>query len=121
MKYTWIDDYCMAKEGTEKEYKEEWKALRYMICDKMYVLMCNDNAGNAIMTVKLEQPYGEHLRNQYSDIVPGYYMNKQHWNSLDLNGDVPDDVVKNMLDQSYSLVRASLSQKLLKQLDLDKQ
>lgn len=43
-------------------------------------------------------------------------MNKEHWNSLYLEGDVPDEVLKDMLDKSYNLVLASLSKKLQKEI-----
>jgi predicted DNA-binding protein (MmcQ/YjbR family) len=55
---------------------------------------------------------GEELREKYSDIIPGYHLNKKHWSSIFLNGTVPATVLKQMLDSSYSLVFNSLSQKL---------
>lgn len=44
------------------------------------------------------------VRDQYSDIIPGYYMNKVHWNSVNPDGEVPDELLKDMLDKSYDLV-----------------
>ena len=115
MKYTWMDEYCLSKKGVEKEYKLEWNATRYMIKGKMFVLQGGDKDGKQIITVKLNPMHGEFLRHQYKDIIPGYYMNKEHWNSLYLEGNVPDEVVRDMLDKSYSLVLASLSKKLQKE------
>ena len=112
MKYAWIEDYCLAKKGAEKEYKAEWGALLYKVGGKMFVMQGQDSDGRSIMTVKLEPPFGEFLRSQYEDIRPGYYMNKQHWNSVDLSGTVPDDVMQNMLDKSYELVLHSLTKKV---------
>ncbi|OPZ93978.1 MAG: hypothetical protein BWY74_00930 [Firmicutes bacterium ADurb.Bin419] len=116
MKYIWLDEYCLSKKGVKKEYKPEWDATRYMIKDKMFVLQGGDKEGKPIVTVKLEPAYGEVLRLQFKDIIPGYYMNKEHWNSLYLEGDVPDEVLKDMLDKSYNLVLASLSKKLQKEI-----
>jgi len=48
---------------------------------------------------------------QFDDIRPGYYMNKLHWNSVDANGDVPDDVLRQMADESYRLVLGGLSKR----------
>ena len=115
MKYQWMDEYCLSKKGVEKDYKLEWDATRYMIKGKMFVMQGGDKNGEPIITVKLDPLYGEFLRKQYKDIVPGYYMNKEHWNSLYLEGDVPDEVVKDMLDKSYTLVLSSLSKKLQKE------
>ena len=111
MKYQWLDEYCLAKKGVEKDFKEEWGATRYLIKGKMFVLQGGDKEGRPIITVKLEPDYGDFLRQEYADIFPGYYMNKIHWNSLYLNGDVPDDVVRDMLDRSYNLIFSSLSKK----------
>ncbi len=116
MKYAWMDEYCLAKKGVEKDYKPEWNATRYMIKGKMFVMQGGDKEGKPIVTVKLEPEHGEFLRKQYKDIIPGYYMNKEHWNSLYLEGNVPDEVVRDMLDRSYNLILSSLSKKLQKEI-----
>ncbi|RCX18822.1 putative DNA-binding protein (MmcQ/YjbR family) [Anaerobacterium chartisolvens] len=116
MKYAWVDEYCLSKKGAVKEYKLEWNATRYMIKGKMFVLQGGDKEGKSIITLKLEPSHGQLLRQQFKDIVPGYYMNKEHWNSLYLEGDVPDEIVRGMLDMSYKLVLASLSNKLQKEI-----
>jgi len=111
-----LDGYCLSKKGVEKDYKLGWDATRYMIKGKMFVLQGGDKEGKPIVTVKLEPTLGEFLRQQFKDIVPGYYMNKEHWNSLYLEGEVPDEVLKDMIDQSYSLVLGSLSKKVQKEI-----
>ena len=116
MKYEWIDEYCLAKKGVQKDYKPEWDAVRYRVKDKMFVLQGGDKEGRPIITVKLEPAVGACLRQQFKDIVPGYYMNKEHWNSLYLEGDVPNEIVRDMLDMSYDLVLSSLSKKLRKEI-----
>ncbi len=117
MKYEWLDEYCLSKKAVQKDYKMEWSATRYRINGKMFALQGGDKEGKSIITLKLEPTYGEILRNQYKDIVPGYYMNKMHWNSLYLLGDVPDEVLKDMLDQSYRLIFESLSKKAQKEIE----
>lgn len=111
MKYTWIDEYCLSKKGVEKDFKEEWNAFRYMIKGKMFAMEGSDKEGKPIITIKLEPFLGAALREEYSHIVPGYYMNKTHWNSLYLHGDVPDAVVKTMLDNGYDILLKSFSKK----------
>ena len=63
------------------------------------------------ITLKLEPVEGEFYRKEYEDIIPGYYMNKVHWNSVKADGNVPDDVVKDLLDRAYTVVFESLSKK----------
>ncbi|WHH59103.1 MmcQ/YjbR family DNA-binding protein [Petroclostridium sp. X23] len=117
MKYAWLDEYCLSKKSAVKDFKPEWNATRYMINGKMFALQGGDKEGKAIITLKLEPSYGEVLRQQYEeDIVPGYYMNKEHWNSLYLDGDVPDEVLKDMVDRSYRLIFESLSKKVQKEI-----
>ncbi len=67
--------------------------------------------GNPILNVKLEPAMGEMLRQQYTDIIPGYYMNKEHWNSVYLEGEVPDDLLRDLIDRSHRLILSSLSKK----------
>lgn len=115
MNYPWLDEYCLSKQGATKEYKEEWKATRYLIGGKMFALQGEDNNNRPIITLKLPPLEGDFLRNQYEDIVAGYYMNKDHWNSVYLNGSVPADVLRDMVDKSYSTLFASLTKKAQKE------
>lgn len=116
MKYDWIDGYCLSKKGVEKDFKVEWDATRYLIRGKMFALQGGDKEKKAIITLKCEPPYGQYLREQYRHIIAGYYMNKEHWNSVYLEGDVPDDVVKQMIDMSYGLILNSLNKKTQKEI-----
>jgi predicted DNA-binding protein (MmcQ/YjbR family) len=116
MKYDFIQEYCLSKKGVEEDYKEEWDAIRYSIRGKMFALVGNDAANEPIISVKLEPEYGIELRDRFKDIVPGYYLNKTHWNSLYLNGNVPEETLKRMLDQSYELILNSLSKKTQKEI-----
>jgi len=111
-KYEWLDEYCLSKVGALKDYKPEWDATRYMVGGKMFAMCCSDKHGKPIITLKLDPPFGFMLRQQFDDIIPGYYMNKEHWNSLYLEGVVPDDVVRTMIDESYQLIFQSLTKKL---------
>lgn len=120
MKYDWADEYCLAKKGVEKDYKAEWEADRYMIKGKMFAMRGADKEGKPILTVKLEPVYGESLRQAHKDIVPGYYMNKLHWNSLYLEGDVPDGVLRDMLDNAYDTVLRAFSKKALAEIEENK-
>jgi len=83
----------------------------YKVGGKMFAMQGHDKEKRSIISLKLDPPFGEFLRSQYDDIRPGYYLNKMHWNSVDLNGDIDDDLLKNMLDQSYELVLHSLTKK----------
>ena len=111
MKYQWLSEYCLSKKGANKDFKEEWNVHRYMIGDKMFVMEGGDKEGKPIITLKLEPLYGDFLRKQYKEIIPGYYMNKEHWNSVYRDGNVEDEIVKKMIDESYRLILESLPKK----------
>lgn len=116
MKYEWLDNYCLSRKGAIRDYKVEWNAVRYLIGEKMFALQGADKENKAIITLKCEPPFGQYLRNQYPDIVPGYYMNKEHWNSVYLDGVVPDSILKEMIDMSYTLIFNSMSKKKQKEI-----
>ncbi|MBP7110393.1 MAG: MmcQ/YjbR family DNA-binding protein [Firmicutes bacterium] len=111
MKYGWLDSYCLSKKGAEKDYKPEWEATRYMIGGRMFAMVGGDRQGKPIVSLKLEPMHGEILRREYEDVIPGYYLNKVHWSSVYLDGQVPDNVLKAMLDESYRLVLEGLGKK----------
>lgn len=111
MRYTWLDEYLMSKSGVIKN-TENWNWIRYMIGGKMFLAVClDDNDEPYYITLKLDPLEGEFLRKQYEDIVPGFYMNKVHWNSIKPNGAVPDDLLKELADKSYHLILSSFSKK----------
>lgn len=112
MKYQWIDNYLLNKKGVTKDLKIEWNWIRYQIGGKMFAAICLNSDGEPhYITLKLNPAEGEFLRQQFDDIIPGYYMNKTHWNSINPDGEVPDDLLKEMLDKSYQLVLSSFSRK----------
>ena len=122
MKYTWIDDYLMAKQGVAK-LPPQWNWIRYALDGKMFAAVCLDDDNKPYyITLKLEPSEGDFLRQQYEDIIPGYYMNKVHWNSIKPNGEVPDELLKELLDKSYELVLRGFSKKKQREIlgmDLD--
>ena len=113
MKYPWIDEYLLSKPGATKNLQAEWNWVRYQIGDKMFAAVClDDSSGKPVyITMKLDPAESEFLRQQYEDIIPGYYMNKVHWNSVKADGNVPDALLREMLEKSYRLVLGSFSKK----------
>lgn len=111
MNYPWMEEYFLDKKGVIKEYKAEWETFRYMLKDKMIGLYSTDGEGRYVITVKCDPEFGVVLRDGYKHIRSGYYMNKLHWNSVDLNGDTPDEILRQMIDNSYELIFNSMSKK----------
>lgn len=117
MNYEWLDGYLLSKKGVAKDFKEEWQWTRYQLRGKLFAAIAKDKQGEAIITLKLPPQEGGFLRQQYPDILPGYYMNKQWWNSVRLCGDVPDEKLRGMIDTSYSLVFSAMSKKAQREVE----
>ena len=84
---SWIDAYCLDKKGVEKVWQTEWEAMKYLLHGKMFAYMGEHKNGDPIITMKLPPEEGQVLRAAYPDaVIPGYYMNKVHWNTLYLRG-----------------------------------
>lgn len=112
MRYTWMDEFLLSKNGVTKDLQKDWNWIRYQIGGKMFAAICLGEKNEPYyITLKLEPAEGDFLRSQYEDIIPGYYMNKTHWNSIMPDGEVPDDLLKDLLDKSYQLVLSGFSKK----------
>ena len=112
MKYPWIDAYLLDMRGVTKDLKKEWNWIRYQIGGKLFAAIClDDNDVPYYITLKLDPLEGQFLRGEFEDIVPGFYMNKEHWNSIKPDGAVPDELLKELLEISYRLVLNGLSKK----------
>ncbi len=113
MRYNWINEYLLQKPGVTKDLQESWNWVRYMVGGKMFCAIClNLENRPYYINLKLEPLEGDFYRNQYpGDVIPGYYSNKVHWNSITPDGPVPDEVLKSMLDKSYRLILDGFSKK----------
>ena len=112
MRYEWMDAYLLKKRGVTKDYQPVWNWIRYHVGGKMFAAICLDQEKRPYyINLKLEPVKGEIFRGQYKDVLPGYYSDKINWNSIRPDGEVPDDLMKDMLDESYRLVLEGFSRK----------
>ncbi len=112
MKYAWIDEFLLSLPGVSKDLQADWNWIRYKIGDKMFAAICLDGGNRPYyITFKLEPAEGDFWRQQYEDFLPGYYMNKLHWNSVRADSAVPGELLRTLLEKSYRLVLGSFSKK----------
>jgi predicted DNA-binding protein (MmcQ/YjbR family) len=74
---------------------------------KMFATLVEQD-GQARTNLKCDPDEAAMLRDIFSAVIPGYHMNKRHWNTVALDGDVPLGEIKRMIDRSYGLVVKSL-------------
>lgn len=113
-RYPWLEEALMACPGAEQDYKIEWQWQRFLVRGKMFAAICTpgpehrDYAGRTMVILKCDPRLAEGFRAEYPDIVPGFYSDKRHWNSVYLDGAVPEAVLRDLCEMSYRLVVSKL-------------
>ncbi len=108
-------DYCISKPGVTEGFPFDNETLVFKVMGKMFALANVDNFSSA--NLKCDPERAVLLREQYDgEILPGYHMNKQHWNTVMMDGGVPDNLLRELIDHSYDLVVAVLPKKLKEEL-----
>jgi len=102
--------YLKNKKGCTEESPFGPEVLVYKVMGKMFALVAQEE--NPLrLNVKCDPELSEHLRRAYEAIQPAYHMNKKHWNSIILNGSVPEELIRSFIDDSYNLVVKILRKK----------
>ncbi len=105
--YADVDAYCLALPGAELTYPFDFETPVFKVGGKIFALYGATNDPPRL-NLKCDPADAEALRAQYPAITPGFHMNKKHWNTVVLDGSLPDALVGELIDHSYALVVASL-------------
>nr|WP_020538866.1 MmcQ/YjbR family DNA-binding protein [Lewinella cohaerens] len=106
----------MAKPGVEETFPFNESTLVFKVMGKMFALCGLDREAFEI-NLKCDPEWGVELRERYPDIQPGYHMSKIHWNTVLVEGDVPEKLLLQLIDHSYDLVVKGLTKKLKLELE----
>jgi predicted DNA-binding protein (MmcQ/YjbR family) len=98
---------CLALPGAVEDFPFGDEVSVFKVGGKMFA-MCPLDAEPLQLSVKCEPDLAAQLRATYPAIAPGYHLNKRHWNTITLDGSLPDQMVADLLADSYDLVVASL-------------
>lgn len=110
-----LREYCLNKAGTSEDLPFGEDTLAFRVAAKIFALT-NLNDEHPRVNLKCDPKLAIELRDKYpGDIVPGYHMNKKHWNTVYLERGVPNSYLKHLVNHSYELVVAGLPPKLRKQ------
>jgi predicted DNA-binding protein (MmcQ/YjbR family) len=99
-----LRDYCISKADAEECFPFGDDTLVFKIDGKIFALAGLE--GDPSVNLKCDPEYALELRENYPCVQPGYHMNKKHWNTIILDGSVPDNLVFSWIDHSYDLVAA---------------
>ena len=103
-------EYCLTKTGAAESTPFGDDTLVFKVAGKMFALAALDEVPTTV-NLKCDPDLALELRDRYEQVRPGYHMNKKHWNTIELSGEIPDAEIIRMIDHSYDLVLASLPKK----------
>jgi predicted DNA-binding protein (MmcQ/YjbR family) len=98
-----LRSYLLAKPGAEETYPFDPVTLVAKVSGKMFALVIADETPPRLNLKSLPE-HAEVLRELYPAVIPGYHMNKRHWNTVILDGSLSDADIEGMIDESYRLV-----------------
>lgn len=102
-----VIDFCLTLKGAYEDYPfhdANWTVMRHKENRKMFATVY-EHQGNIWVNVKCDPGMTYMWRNAFKSVVPAYHMNKEHWNSIILDGKVGDDAIRNMIYDSYELTK----------------
>ncbi len=102
-----LRSYCLSKKGTRDDLPFGEDVLVIKVASKMFALISADGESHRV-NLKCDPSLALELRRKYVSVEPGYHMNKQHWNTVHVDGDVLDKEIFEMIDHSYRLVLKGL-------------
>ncbi len=101
MDIEYVRKYCLKKKGVSESFPFDENTLVFKVQSKMFCLM-NLTYPHSI-NLKCDPERSIILREEYAEIIPGYHMNKKHWNTIDLTGTLKASLIKELIDHSYEL------------------
>jgi predicted DNA-binding protein (MmcQ/YjbR family) len=94
--------YCLARKGVTEEFPFDNETLVFKVAGKMFAL--TDVTNFASINLKCDPEKAVELRDQYPAVLPGYHMNKKHWNTILLDGSIPTKLLQTWIDESYNRI-----------------
>lgn len=92
-------------------HDENWQLVRVKGSKKVF-LWTYEREGYINLNVKVSPEWRDFWRDAYASVIPGWHQNKEHWNTIILDGSIPDDVIKQMIAESYDIVTDSPSKRI---------
>jgi len=110
MKDSELEKMLLSKNGAVKEFPFDEVTAVYKVMNKIFALV-GHKEGFININLKCEPNDALGYRDIYKCVIPGYHMNKKHWNTIIINGEMSDEILLDMIDDSYDLVVSKLTKK----------
>ena len=110
-----LRDWCLQHEGAFEDFPFTAEHSVFKVRGKMFAISALEREPLEV-SVKCEPELAVELRNSYPAIGPGYHLNKRHWNTITLDGRLPDQLVRDLIEDSYDLVVSALPKRAQKEL-----
>ncbi|HVN59193.1 MAG TPA: MmcQ/YjbR family DNA-binding protein [Bacteroidales bacterium] len=98
-----IREYCLSIPDVTEGFPFGEETLVFKVNGKIFVLANLD--GDLSLNLKCDPSFALELRERYASVIPGYHMNKKHWNTVQIDGTIPDREILSWIDHSYKLVK----------------
>jgi predicted DNA-binding protein (MmcQ/YjbR family) len=102
-----LRDHCLSFTGAEETFPFGPATSVFKVAGKMFALT-QLAAESLRVSLKCEPELAEALRATHAAVLPGYHLNKRHWNTVIIDGSLPDEAVRDMIEDSYDLVVSRL-------------
>ena len=111
-----LREYCLSLPHTTEDMPFDEDILVFRICNRIFALTSLESVPLRV-SLKCDPERAMELREQYPDkIVAGYHLNKKHWNTVRIDGSLPDSLIEEWITDSYNLVVMGLPQKVRQEL-----
>jgi predicted DNA-binding protein (MmcQ/YjbR family) len=110
-----LRSWCVRQTGAIEDFPFGPGTSVFKVEGKIFALSALDSTPLKV-SVKCEPELAVALRDSYPAIRPGYHLNKRHWNTITLDGSLPDQLVRDLIEDSYDLVVSALPQRVREQL-----
>jgi predicted DNA-binding protein (MmcQ/YjbR family) len=107
--------WCLRQPGATEGFPFGPSTSVFKVAGKMFALSALDRTPLEV-SVKCEPELAVGLRASYPAIRPGYHLNKRHWNTITIDGSIPDQLVRDFIEDSYDLIVSALPKKVREQL-----
>ena len=113
-----LTDYCLSKKGAEEDFPFGPDVLVIKVAGKMFALI-SQRENKLCLSLKCDPFLAQDFRQRYPSITAGYHLSKKNWNTIEVDGSIPEDELHWMMDHSYALVLKGLPKGVRESIEYD--